>query len=325
MIVRKFDYGWGPEWPLKSLEIKILEDYLAPLVYNQDRVAVINSTWYGQYQHTKTLQLLREHAWDGIVLVSMIDAAIPRADWFAEFQCPIYEIGYYPGDHEIVFWAQVVDQCYQRHDYSCADHIDVAFMCLNRKPHWHRKKLYDEITQVGILEQGIVTMGNTDAGPAQRRIDENVPDNHFAPNGSAMQHGIPNDITSLGDQANWRRCFLNIVTETVWNINQNYFVSEKIFKPMIGQRPFLVYDSDGAVTWLTRRGFEPYVDDFKDITNLDLARPENLTPFLSALCGQPTQYLQSKFLDLWPKIQYNQERFAQFVHEQQNKIKRGIT
>jgi hypothetical protein len=324
MIVQRFDYGWGPEWPMKSLETEILRQYLQPLEQSEHRVVVINSTWYGQYQHAKTLRWLRHNEWDRLILVAMIDAPIPQADWFAEFDRPVDVVGSYPGDNGIVFWAQVIDQYYQRKNFNEANAIDTPFMCLNRKPHWHRKKLYQQLCEHDLVNKGLVTMGHEGTGPAERRITESVSDNNLAPNGSAVQHGIPNDITSLGDDTNWARCLLNIVTETVWDISKTNFVSEKIFKPIIGQRPFLVYDSDGAVTWLQQHGFRTYVEDFRDICDLDLAVPENITPFLSVLCQQNTQYLRSKFVDLWPKIQYNQQRLDGFIQEQKIKIQKGI-
>jgi hypothetical protein len=110
----------------------------------------------------------------------------------------------------------------------------------------------------------------------------------------------------------------------VYNINQNHFVSEKIFKPIVGLRPFLVYDADGAVNWLTSRGFDPYVTDFKDISDLDLSRPENIPEFLKTLCKQSTSYFQSKFVALMPKLLYNRNRFATYVAEQKHNINQGL-
>ena len=324
MIIECIDVGWGPEWPLKKIEADILDRYLAPLERSSQRTVLINSTWYSQYQHAKTLRWLRDHDWDRLVIVAMIDAAIPQSDWFIEFDRPIDLVGNYPGQHDIVYWAQVVHRHFEFADHASPDAIDTAFMCLNRKPHWHRRKLYGELESANLLDLGLVTMGQEGAGPAVRRIDEDVADNHLAPNGAAVQHGIPNDITSLGDMRNWRRCFLNVVTETVWDINANHFVSEKIFKPIVGKRPFLVYDSDGACTWLEQRDFQTYVDDFRDISDLDLRQPHNLTPFLSVLCQQPQEYIVSKFVDLLPKIEYNYNRFFHYVDEQLIKINQGI-
>jgi hypothetical protein len=231
MIVHTVDHGWGPEWPVKKIEQKILDAYLLPLITDASRTVVINSTWYGEQEHDSTLAWLRSHAWDQLVLVSMIDAAIPQPHWYREFDRPVLAVGNYAGQHDITFWAQVLDQHFAFTDVR-AD-IDTAFMCLNRKPHWHRVRLYNHMEARGLLDLGMVSMGSADESPARRVIAESVIPNTLAPNGEAQHHGIVNDIISLGDPVNWRRCFLNVITETIFDISQFHFVSEKIFKPML--------------------------------------------------------------------------------------------
>jgi hypothetical protein len=167
-------------------------------------------------------------------------------------------------------------------------------------------------------------MGGETDQPAVRELSESIDDNFLAPAGDKKYHGIANDVGSLGDPTNWRRHFLNLVTETVYDIKKNHFVSEKIFKPILGHRPFLIYDPGGAETWLCQKGFQPYLDDFQDISNLDLRDPNNLAPFLKILCQQTPAYWQKKYIDLMPKIRYNLDRFNTFVEEQRHRIKKGI-
>jgi hypothetical protein len=181
------------------------------------------------------------------------------------------------------------------------------------------------MTAAGVVDQGLVSLGGTDTQPAVKTLRESVPDNDLAPNGAVQHHGIVNDIMSLGDLTNWRSHFLNIVTETVFDVDHKYFVSEKIFKPMLGARPFLVYASGGAEQWLQDQGFETYLDAFGDITDLNLRDPDCIVPFLTQLCSQGPHYWRQKYLDLLPKIQYNQHRFGTFVAEQRCKIQQGIS
>jgi hypothetical protein len=146
----------------------------------------------------------------------------------------------------------------------------------------------------------------------------------LAPNSGNNQFGIPNDISTLGNIDYWQQHFLNVVTETVYDINSMNFVSEKIYKPILGMRPFLVYDTDSAYCWLTDRGFESYVDDFKDITDLDLKNPENLAPFLVTLSSQQPSYWKKKLVDLNQKIVYNKQNFYKYVDRQKFKVQKGI-
>lgn len=321
MIVHSHDHGWGPEWPIKQIEQEIVTQYLAPLIRSNLQVVLINSTWYGEHQHAATLDWLRNNAWNRAVLISMIDAPILDATWFAEFDRPVQAIGSVSGEHHISLWAEVA----QRYIQPCWDQaIDLPFMCLNRKPHWHRLRLYNDLDAAGLLDQGLVSLGGDHRRPAMRVLVETVARNDLAPNGAQEQHGIINDIVSLGDAVNWRRHLVNIVTETVFDVDAKYFVSEKIFKPMLGARPFLVYATGGAEQWLQAQGFETYLDDWHDITDLDLRDAGNMVTFLTALCAQGPSYWQHKYLDLVPKIQYNQEMFTQFVARQRQHIQQGI-
>jgi len=265
---------------------------------------------------------LQENPWDIVVLISMIDAPIPDTSWFQQFDRPIMTIGSVPGACYISLWAEIVARYispYQEHA------IDLPFMCLNRKPHWHRVKLYEQMLHKGVADQGLVSLGGSPGSPAVCTVPGSICSNDLAPNGAQHHHGIPNDIVSLGDLANWSRHFLNIVTETVFDVDDKYFVSEKIFKPIVGSRPFLVYAAGGAERWCRDQGFEPYLDDFRDISDLDLRDAANLVPFLEVLCGQDIVYWQRKYLDLLPKIQYNLQRFHEFVAEQRHRIQKGIS
>lgn len=326
MIVHEFDNGWGPQWFLKKLEQELTRKYLRPLHESPRRVAVINSTWYGQQYHEEVMSVLRKDPVDAIVLVAMLDAAIPRAAWYSEFDVPVFEVGYYAGDHELDFWAimahRYLDWSLQKYHLHQND-VDCAFMSLNRKPHPHRVRWYQDLERHGLLEHGIVSLGGDDRRPATRLLDD-APASDLAPNPGTGQHGIANDIATLGDAHNWRRHFLNIVTETVWDIGTNRFVTEKLYKPMAGKRPFLLYDPDGGERWLQDHGFVTHVDDFRDITDLDLRRPENLAPFLAVLAQQGRGYWKTKLLDLEDKIRYNRTAFGDHCLRQYQKIDQGI-
>jgi hypothetical protein len=325
MIIQTFDNGWGSEFSLKRFEQQIVAEFLNEQITDDTQTVVINSVWYSQEYHQQVMSKLRNLDFDSIVLVAMLDAAIPKIEWYQEFDCPVYAVGYYPGDNSIDFWAVFVNQffnCPKLSDLMTHDLIDCAYMCLNRKPHWHRMQLYRQLTALNIVDQGLVSMGGD--GHAVRQLITDSEHDDLAPNATRDQTGLPNDIASIGQLSNWQRSFLNVVTETMYNINQNHFVSEKIFKPIVGLRPFLVYDTDGGNQWLTARGFDPYIHDFGDISDLDLSQADNIPKFLKTLCEQPTSYLQSKFVALMPKLLYNRNRFATYVAEQQHKINQGL-
>jgi hypothetical protein len=326
MIVKIFDNGWGNQYPLKQYEQSLIQLYIHPVINDNVPTVLINSVWYTGDYHQQVLAELRTMQFNRIIIVAMLDAAIPHREWYNEFGVEVRTVGYYAGPDQIDFCALFVDEFLQPPDLDwLLDHtgIDTAYMCLNRKPHWHRKQLYKHLEQHGLLDSGLVSMGS-ETGSAARTLPEDREHDNLAPNAVAAHYGVPNDIVSIGHLPNWRRCFLNIVTETFYDINQTGFVSEKIYKPIVGCRPFLLYDPDGGTQWLTRCGFETYTKDFTDITDLDLSLPHNTAPFLKTLCAQTSTYWQAKYVALKDKIMYNKTHFTEYVKQQKLIVKKGI-
>lgn len=327
MIIQHFDNGWGPEFPAKQLEHQLLSSTYHQLENSSRRCVVINSVWYsGDYHRSTVLPFLENNSVDEIVLISMLDAAIPQPDWFNTC-APVTALGYYPGNGFLDYWAIFLSRYFHDPhitDIARADTIDCPFMCLNRKPHWHRVQLYNHLQSTGLTQAGIVSLGGDNTAAIQT-VDNDINVDNLAPNSGTEQNGIPNDISSLGKIENWQRCFFNVVTETVYDINQQYFVSEKIYKPILGMRPFAVYAPDGGQQWLLDRGFQTYYDDFRDITDLDFSQPHNLVAFLEILSRQPKRYWQKKFLELSEKLVYNKVRFEQYVQQQQKLANQGFS
>lgn len=315
MIVKNYDIGWGTNWPMKQLEQEILEHTLSKFRNDNSRTVVINSVWYTGDYHQQVMQELRELCPTHIIVVAMLDPPVVKLEWFNELNCEVIGEGYYP-DSNVDYFAKFMDRFYQMPDCDLLDEsmIDTAYMCLNRKPHPHRLRLYQGLVNAGILDSGFVSMGGI---PPMRLLDNDVEGQNFAPNGGIEQYGIGNDIASLGNINRWQRHFVNIVTETIWDIDACNFLSEKTFKPILGLRPFLIYAPNGGIGCLKSRGIEPYVNDFADIVDIDLTQPYNIVEFLQVLSGQPKSYWQMKFNQLKEKLIFNREQFNQHVSKQQ--------
>ena len=315
MIIKNFDIGWGPEWPMKQLEQQIVKNFLSQYYTDNSRSVIINSVWYTGDYHQQVMAELRELQPTHIFVVALLDPPNIKLEWFNELGCTVMGVGYYSGPGYIDYCALFVDHFYQPVDQSLllsTDQVDTAYMCLNRKPHPHRLRLFHGLQQAGLLDQGLVSMG----GDNPRLLVEDCTGQEIAPNGGTEQFGITNDIVSLGNINNWQRHFLNIVTETIWDIEPSNFVSEKTFKPVLGLRPFLIYAPNGGKACLKSRGFENYLNDFKDITDADLGQPYNIPVLLTELCKQSPDYYKMKLIALREKMLYNQQRFKDYVQQQ---------
>lgn len=321
MIIQEFNNGWGENVPLRQFEREIRDSYLAPAMQDQRRTVIVNSTWYTQDYHEQVLDQLKKIHPDRVILTAMMDPAIPQKEWFDDRE--IWGMGYYKGHHEIDVWALIMDRFFQRpqHDHPV---LDTAFMCLNRKPHWHRRQLYDRLQGLDLLPYGVVTLGST-SGQAVRALDSDVEGSPLAPNPGVDQYGIVNDIMTLGPMLQWQRCFLNVVTETVFDVDHTWFVSEKIYKPVVGLRPFLVYAPNGAGQWLDHVGLENYAEDFRDISDSDANDPDQLPALLRSLCDQSPRYYQSKYLALMPKMLHNRDMFDRHVRRTWDRVNKGAS
>lgn len=318
MILKEYDIGWGHNWPMKQLEQQLLRARLLDYHTDNSRTVIINSVWYTNDYHQKVMTELRDLNPTHIFVVAMLDPPIIDLHWFDELQCNVQGIGYYSGPGYLDYFAVFADKFFQLVDHDIllsTDRFDRAYMCLNRKPHPHRRRLYQGLDSAGVLDMGIVSMGGD---PPIRLLADDCSGQDIAPNGGSEQYGIENDIVTLGNIANWQRHFVNIVTETIWDIERSNFVSEKTFKPILGLRPFLLYAPNGGVECLRSRGFESYVADFKDITDVNLCEPYNIPVFLRELCNQPSSYWKMKALQLRDKLLYNQQRFKEYVSQQKN-------
>jgi hypothetical protein len=319
VILKEYDIGWGPKWPMKQLEQQIIKQRLAAHYVDNSRTVIINSVWYTGDYHQQVMAELRETKPTHIFVVALLDPPIVQLGWFDELNCEVCGIGYYPGPGYIDYFAFFMDHYYNHISQDLlldVEKIDTAYMCLNRKPHQHRRRLYQGLQDANLLDSGFVSMGG-DPVP-MRILHEDCEGQDIAPNGGTEQYGIANDIVSLGNINNWQRHLVNIVTETIWDIEPSNFLSEKTFKPILGLRPFLIYAPNGGVQCLHSRGFESYVTDFKDITDVDLQQPYNIPVFLSELCQQPASYWQMKFVKLKEKLVYNQQRFKDYAAQQKH-------
>jgi hypothetical protein len=128
---------------------------------------------------------------------------------------------------------------------------------------------------------------------------------------------IPNDIHGIGDPDIWSQCFVNVVTET---ITYDKFFSEKIWKPIVGKRPFLLLGPPGSLLRLRRMGFKTFGDywdeSYNDVTYDGL--PENLNEELSCkmiadiltrLDAMPLSELKKMYRDMKDILKHNHTVF----------------
>lgn len=233
------------------------------------------------------------------------------------------------------FWAIVTDQYFKKYTEAevqpCT--IDKVFLNYNRKPTWFREQILADYVEHGVDHLGHVTLGlNTFKNPALDRfvlppetLAHPAGGEGNAPVGTShtlKDLRVANDIFSLGNLDIWNSCFLNVVTET--SVSNTLWTSEKIFKPLIGMRPFFYYGNPAVLLKLEKLGF----DIFRDINRFNEtwieqvkcsdyhASGEELT-FLNAqlitvIKHLAMQDLNKLYQDILPRLKHNRDLFLKY-------------
>lgn len=144
-----------------------------------------------------------------------------------------------------------------------------TYICYNRKPSKHRRKLQQSFIKEDLFKHGIFTMGNVVSQNEKHEIEvtglnivhKTYPDNCYGHNANMSQedeeYNIPADAFSLGNLSVWKKSFLCIVTETLSDESNAVYplLTEKTYKPIIGMRPFIIVGESCIPAKLRELGF----------------------------------------------------------------------
>ena len=109
----------------------------------------------------------------------------------------------------------------------------------------------------------------------------------------------------------WQRSFLHVVNETVF-YDRKLHLTEKVFKPIVAMRPFLLVAAPGNLAYLRRYGFETfadwidesYDDEYNPVRRLDLVVHE-----VQKLHQRSWPELCKIFDEMRPVLEHNRRHF----------------
>ena len=112
--------------------------------------------------------------------------------------------------------------------------------------------------------------------------------------------------------------YFNIVTET-WPADPSFFVTEKIFKPIVNLQPFAVCGLPGILQYLKEKGFQTYHEWFVEDYDNVKGHPQRmfyLMREIERILSKDKDEIHKKYQQSWEKIKFNREHFFKYDHTQ---------
>ena len=334
----KYDlsHGFPDDWGTSTLEQDIVEKICDIEQFD----LVVNATWgFLECQHpitnvtsdkfkiTKDLVLNNDVR--NMLFFNFVDPMYDKSTWYDVLDACKAKIGEhniktvgfidtnkFKQDRPVNFWAIYNASAFTTYNEKdlLPSKLENIYLCYNRKPTFHRTRLYQQFEKHGQLTKGIFTLGNQDP----TKVILMNKDKKTLPFANTNMHGnlnIPNDTLSLGPLDAWNSSFLVIVTETDHNMNTAVpFLSEKIWKPLIGMRPFVCLGDKGTIKSLKEAGFETFNECFgfdKDDLTVD-----DITELVKNYKGD----LLQDYNKLHPMLLKNRKRFFEYADEQKKAL-----
>lgn len=113
------------------------------------------------------------------------------------------------------------------------------------------------------------------------------------------------------EHALWQRSFLHVVNETVFYAPKLH-LTEKIFKPIVSSRPFLLVAAPGNLQYLKSYGFQTFDrwwDESYDHIQDPSKRLDAISQQLADICRRPWAQIQNMLEDMKPVLEHNKKHF----------------
>ena len=333
-------WQYGPE------EIEIFDKTARQIEdkFPNERNLLINTTWFGPQfgngEWEKKEQLFKDNLkFDNLFLLSVIDPLYLMEKHISEMCVRFgikktYRIGMFDvGKYEWNFHAIVGDNLMPKYNNEdvMLKNCNKDFLCYQRKPRAWRVDFVKLLKENNLIDNGIITLGaktENDHDWSKGRTWEPItldeshdPYRNDGQNNKANYGGIPNDLVTVGSLDVWNRCFLYISSETVFDHWEPIFVNERIWKPMIGLRPYIIQGNPKTYQWLERNGFRTFNEYW---SHIDLKHSTDVLndhiSVLKFLRDKSKEEKMSMYQDMLSDLIHNKQRFYEFSREQKHKM-----
>jgi len=296
---------------------------------------LVNLTYFGpQFDKNEFDQLQNYVGYNRIFFLASVDPPMLNAENLQKICCDLevdesYYLGNFDSLHQFTFIATLLPGYFEK--YHNTDLIitqpNYVFLNYNRKPRQHRIDLINLLTQKGLDKIGLISLGAPDqtygVSNTPLLIDKNPKYDSQGNRSIDDRYGIVNDIHSLGNLSIWQQHFLNLVSETEFLPWDPMFISEKIWKPILGLRPFVINGQTKIYQYLRDNGFKtfnhywPHVQ-LEQVNELEVHA--SIVEVIKYLATMNRNDILSLYQDMLPDLLHNQSRFFEFAQEQKFKM-----
>ena len=117
-------------------------------------------------------------------------------------------------------------------------------------------------------------------------------------------------------QEHYLETYFNVVSET-WPADPSFFVTEKIFKPIVNLQPFIVCGLPGVLKYLKERGYETwgdwFVEDYDETQGVK-QRMYAVSKEITRVAQKPLDELHQQYKLSWEKLLHNINHFFNYDH-----------
>lgn len=344
-MITKIGVTFPEDWQYGLQEIEIFNKTAHQIEkkFFESNNLLINTTWFGSQFQTgeweKLQNLFGKQKFDNLFLLGCIDPLYLTDEDLSLITISldikkIYYIGMFDqSPYEWNFHAIVGENLMPKYDNNqvMLKQYDKDFLCYQRKPRPWRVDFTELVFKNNLQHNGIMTLGGQSQGDydwSEGRTWEPItlneshePYNNDGQNLQTNFGGIPNDLVTIGRLDIWNQCFLYISSETVFNHWEPIFVNERIWKTMIGLRPYVIQGNPKTYNWLRKNGFKTFNHYWSHI-NLENSVNvlENIIHLLKFLQSKSTSEKMQMYNDMIPDLLYNKLRFYEFSKEQKYKM-----
>ena len=109
----------------------------------------------------------------------------------------------------------------------------------------------------------------------------------------------------------WQECLLHVVNESVFH-DPIQHLTEKIFKPIVAMRPFVLVSAPGNLAYLRSYGFQtfaPWIDESYDLVEDSDQRLDQIAGIVEQFCRLSAADLQDLYQEMLPVLEHNKQHF----------------